>query len=421
WIAWRDTLYRNGVPVLHLSSPPATLNSVLRDDEGTLWVTTSRSGELHALHPARLTTIAEGLTNPVIYPIYQDSDGTLLAGGLGLFAALAPGARRFQSQPGPAGSQQLVTAFLRDGTGTLWVGTTRGLFTRAGGRFIPASEETLRAASIRVSFQDSRGRLWVGTDTGLIRREPLAAGGRWSWLRQKDGLPFPWIRVIRETADGALWLGTNGGGVIRLENGRFTAVTHAQGLSSDVVRAIFVTPDRRLWIGTESRGLNRLDANSVDAPGGPRIAVLSERQGLYSNGIHQIVGDAFGNLWMSSNHGIFRARLRDLDAVADGALARVPTVAYTERDGMQVREANGSVQDAGLRDRAGNLWFPTQRGVVRIDPRQALRPRRPPRPHIVRLRVGADEIPLTGDATRLSPSQRSFIVEYTAPSFQAPV
>ena len=44
--------------------------------------------------------------------------------------------------------------------------------------------------------------------------------------------------MIRETPDGALWIGTNGGGVIRLAAGRFTAITHAQGLSSDLVRAI---------------------------------------------------------------------------------------------------------------------------------------------------------------------------------------
>ncbi|HWM93054.1 MAG TPA: two-component regulator propeller domain-containing protein [Thermoanaerobaculia bacterium] len=421
WIAWRNTLYRNGVPVLGLTSPPGNVASVARDREGTLWVTTSRSGELHALHPARLATFAEGLPDPLIYSVYEDRDGTVLAGGFEHASALAPGARRFRPLPPVPASQQSVLSFLRDRAGDLWVGTTtRGIFLQDRGGFVPAGPEALRTAEVRAIHEDSRGALWVGTNIGLFRRGPRPEGSRWSWIRPEDGLPFPWVRVIKESQDGTLWLGTNGGGVIRLKDGRFTSIDQGRGLSSNLVRSIWVAPDGRLWIGTENRGLNRLDPASIDSPEGPRIAVLGQRQGLYSNGIHQIVADGLGNLWMSSNHGIFRAKLRDLDAVADGAASRVETVAYTERDGMRVREANGSVQDAGFRDRSGRIWFPTQAGVVRIDPRQALRSGPPPRPHVVRLLAGGEEVPVAGGAARLSPAQRSFTVEITAPSFQAP-
>ena len=64
--------------------------------------------------------------------------------------------------------------------------------------------------------------------------------------------------------------------------------------------------------------------------------------------------------------------------MADGRLPRLETVLYTERDGMGVREANGSVQDSGFRDRQGRIWFPTLDGVVRLDPRVLLRPSAPP-------------------------------------------
>ncbi len=407
WIAWRNTLYRNGVPALRLISPPGNVASVFRDREGTLWITSSRSGELHALHPARVATFAEGLPDPLVYAVYEDRDGTVLAGGFEQASALAPGARRFRPLPPLPEPQQSVLSFLRDRAGDLWVGTTlRGLFRLDGGGFEQAGPEALRTAEVRAIHEDARGVLWVGTNVGLFRRE----GDRWSWIRQADGLPFPWIRVIRETKDGALWLGTNGGGVIRFKDGRFTSVL---GLSSDLVRSIWVAPDGRLWIGTENRGLNRLDPKSL------RIAVLSQRQGLHSNGIHQIVPDGLGNLWMSSNQGIFSVRLRDLDAVADGRAARVETVAYTERDGMRAREANGGGQDSGFRDRSGRIWFPTIAGVVRVDPRQILHGGPTPRPHVVRLLAGGEEVPLERE-TRLSPAQRSFAVEFTAPSFQAP-
>ncbi|MES1242477.1 MAG: ATP-binding protein, partial [Acidobacteriota bacterium] len=419
WIAWRNTLYRDGVPVLSLPSPLSTFNSVEIHGEGTLWATTSTAGELHALHPARVSTVVDGLPNPAVYPVYEDRDGTILAGGYEFLAGLPLGARRFEARPQPPIFKSNVMSFLRDRAGALWVGTLRGLFVQGPGGFLPADDEALRMSSVFALYEDSRGVLWAGTQRGLARREAPVAGGRWSWIRPEDGFPFSFTRVIRETKDGALWFGTNGAGVIRLKDGRFTAVTRAQGLSSDVVRAIWIAPDGRLWIGTEGRGLNRLDPATVGLER-PRIAVLTTRQGLFSNGIHQVLGDGLGNVWMSSNQGIFRARLADLEAVADGVRPRVETVSYTERDGMRTPEANGGVQDAGLRDRAGNLWFPTQDGLVRIDPRTALRPGAPAQVHVVRLRVGADEVPLVAGAARLSPAQRSFAVEFTAPSFQAP-
>ncbi len=413
------TLFHDGRPVLTLPPDPGGLGPIYRGRDGTVWVGTSRRGELHAFHPARIATFAEGLPSSAVYPVYEDRDGTIWAGGGDFLALLAPGAERFRPLPNPAGPGQSVLAFLRDRQGTFWIGTSRGLYTLDADGIKPAGDERSRNLAVRALFEDSRGGFWAGTEQGLFHREPLAQGGRWSWLRAADGLPFPWLRVIRETPDGALWIGTNGGGVIRLAAGRFTAITHAQGLASDLVRGLFIAPDGRLWVATENRGLSRLDPASVGRPGGPRVAVVGTRQGLPVSGVHQIVADGLGNLWMSSNEGIFRARLDDLNAVADGRLPRLETILYTERDGMGVREANGSVQDAGFRDREGRIWFPTLDGVVRLDPRELLRRSDPPPVYVEGLRLGEEETPL-GAAVRLQPQQRSFALEFTAPSFLAP-
>jgi signal transduction histidine kinase/ligand-binding sensor domain-containing protein/DNA-binding response OmpR family regulator len=419
WAGVSKTLTHDGRPVLRLSTEIGGIGSITLGRDGTVWIATMRRGELHALHPARVAAFAEGLPSPVVYPIYEDRQGTIWTGGLDFLAALTPGTERFRSFPNPAGPGQSVYAFLRDRAGTFWVGTSRGLYTLGADGFKPAGDERNRNHAAAAIFEDSRGGLWIGTEEGLFHREPVTQGGRWRWLRKEDGLPFPWIRVIRETPDGTLWIGTNGGGVIRLAGGKFTSITHAQGLASDLVRSVWVDPKGNLWIGTENRGLSRLDPASVGRPGGPRVAVVGARQGLPSSGVHQIVADGLGNLWMSSNDGIFRARLDDLNAVADGRLPRLPTVLYSERDGMRVREANGSVQDAGLRDRDGRIWFPTMAGAVRLDPRELLRPGAPPPVYIEGLRLGEEEAPV-GRAIRLLPPHRSFALEFTAPSFLAP-
>jgi signal transduction histidine kinase/ligand-binding sensor domain-containing protein/CheY-like chemotaxis protein len=412
WAGSYKTLFRDGQPVLSLSAETGGVSSLYLGRDGTIWLATDRRGELHALRPARIANLSAGLSNPVLYPVYEDRDGTIWTGGSDL-GALAPGASRFRSFPNPAGPGYIVRAFLRDRSGTFWIGTSHGLYTLGPGGFALAGDERARDAVVGALFEDSSGGLWAGSEQGLFHRDPR---GAWTWLRPEDGLPFSWIRVIRETPDGALWMGTNGGGLIRLAGGRFTVITHAQGLASDLVRALWIAPDGRLWVGTENRGLSRLDPR---VPGNPRVAGVGMRQGLASNGVHQMVPDGLGNLWMSSNEGIFRARLEDLNAVADGRLPRLETILYTERDGMAVREANGGVQDAGLRDRQGRIWFPTIDGLARLDPRELLRRPEPPPVHVEGLRIGDEESPVSGPL-RLRPPQRTFALEFTAPSFTAP-
>jgi signal transduction histidine kinase len=54
--------------------------------------------------------------------------------------------------------------------------------------------------------------------------------------------------------------------------------------------------------------------------------------------------------------------------MADGRRMTVAVVRYGEADGMKTPECNGGTQPAGWRARDGTLWFPTQQGVVAIDP-----------------------------------------------------
>ncbi len=46
------------------------------------------------------------------------------------------------------------------------------------------------------------------------------------------------MRVFQQTPDGALWMGTNGGGLARYQRGRFRRVATADGLPLDLVRSL---------------------------------------------------------------------------------------------------------------------------------------------------------------------------------------
>jgi ligand-binding sensor domain-containing protein len=97
-------------------------------------------------------------------------------------------------------------------------------------------------------------------------------------------------------------MGTNGGGLSRLSKRRFTNITTSTGLPSNFVRSLYADDDGWLWAGTEGMGLARLDPGewTNERTSSHRIVSIRQNDGLFDNGVHQILDDGLGRLWMSS-------------------------------------------------------------------------------------------------------------------------
>src|SRR5262249_19768576 len=197
--------------------------------------------------------------------------------------------------------------------------------------------------------------LWLGTTTGLYRlhNESLDHYGT------VDGLPGQGISALVLDAHDTLWVGTRHG-LAKRAGQRFVTDSAWGDLASDHVRSFHLQADGTLWVGTFDDGIVRLK--------GGRASRLTTRDGLFANGAFQILEDDRGQFWISCNRGIYRVRRRKLNDFADRRSRVVNTVAYGARDGMRSVEANGGRQPAGVRLRDGRLVFPTQDGIVVIDP-----------------------------------------------------
>ncbi len=421
WLGIDTRLYRNGELVLESRSP---ITSMAFDHEGSLWVA---ADGLHRLKPAVFRTYgpADGaVTN--VYPIYEDSEGRIWLGSLSEgIARYEDGA--FQVIARGAGTPTLPQAILEDRSGRVWVGRINyGACVLEG---TACTQMVLPGHTVKAIYEDRSGILWFGTDRGLYR-DSLGSVER---LTTEDGLPHNFVRVIHEAKDGSLWLGTNGGGVARYFRGKIESLTTADGLSSNLVRSIFEDEAGVIWIGTEDRGLNRIEltAAATGAEGATtlgstvRISVIRRQHGLYDDGIHSILPDGEGRFWMSSNRGIFWVLRSDLEEFVAGRVGGIHSISYTERDGLENREANGGVQSPAIVAGDGRLWFATQAGVSVVDPgdthpdevtfpvyvESVLVPGEPSAPP----GVGSDSVPV-----RLEASQRDFEITYTALSFLAP-
>src|SRR5262249_48634151 len=118
------------------------------------------------------------------------------------------------------------------------------------------SETGLPASSVYAIKQTRDGYLWLGTEEGLLRFDGVkfTVFDKNNTEAIKDNI----IRTLYEGRDGSLWIGFNGGGVVQLKNGKFTAYTVKEGLSGNYVRAICEDREGSLWISTRDNGLNRL-------------------------------------------------------------------------------------------------------------------------------------------------------------------
>jgi signal transduction histidine kinase len=82
-------------------------------------------------------------------------------------------------------------------------------------------------------------------------------------------------------------------------------------------------------------------------------------------------------------------------------------------------ECNGGGQPAGWKRRDGTLWFPTARGVVRVDPAAVTSNAVPPPVAIERVLVDRTEVDPRGEID-VSPGRRDLEIHYTGLSYSAP-
>ncbi|MFC4727861.1 diguanylate cyclase [Coralloluteibacterium thermophilus] len=451
WIAAGDTLYRlrgDGIEPVHRVPGRGSLTALLQDRYGDLWLGTENRS-LVRIGARGLERLPGGEVQPPgrIVNLLEDAEGSIWAGANGgLFRLRETLFTRLTQRDGLSGDY--VRALLEDDAGDLWVGSAGGLDrVRADGRIEPLVLDAEVPPSVLSLARTGDGDLWVGAFGGRVFQ---VRGGR--LLRQydaSDGLPRGHVRAIAAEPDGgAVWVATQlgparivDGRVERplmgaLPGGLITALAWIDGaLWVGSVQGASVLRDGRVrsvpladlsgartvfgfqaigddvWIATD-RGLYR-DQGGV-------LARVGLEQGLPVDTVFQVVADGIGNAWISSNRGMLRARMDDLDAVADGRLARLPVDRYDETDGMSNAQGNGSSGPSLLRRRDGSVWMATAGGISVVDPERWLGVRGRPAPVPQIASVWADGQPLAWRDGQSLPGGVRIAVAYVGLSFLLP-
>ena len=305
--------------------------SLARGQDGTIWV--EREGVVSALKEGQLTV--EVSTNYYV-------QGICAARGGGLWVACNSGIRKWKDGQWAADlgaapwGWDVIANFTETSAGVLAGGTSgNGLWLFFTGQTnMPALHldhtNGLPSDWVLSSWEDREKNLWCGTGAGLvvIRRsnlETISPPDKWKSRPVLSVLPAP---------DGALWVGTEGAGLYRLQNGGWTNFDTAQGIRNSYVWSLAADGAGRIWAGTWGGGLFAQKGDAFDfAPGledfrAPMPALLFLRD----------------ELWIGTTAGVLRYH--------DGKL---------ERFGEIAGQPFGDVR-AMAQDKSGALWFGTAGG-----------------------------------------------------------
>lgn len=370
-----------------------------------------------------------GLAQGRVRAMLEDTRGDLWVGSFGGgVQRVAAASRRdgiewpFESLPFDAAAPEgarLVWNLLQDRAGRVWAATEDGLYwtdpDRPQWRREPALPPTLRAGSTRVMLEDVRGRLWVGSSSGLWRfdafgepRRPIAlarAGAEEPWFAQQDRS----IYALHRDNEQRIWVGTSGGLHILDPDGTPLARYRvADGLPGAIVWDIHRHADGALFIGSNG-GLARVaDASDVAAL---RFEPFGRLAGLPSGMIYAIASDRQGQLWLTSNRGLIR-----LDP------ASLRHRVWRRRDGIASDEfASGAVASGSQ----GWLYFGGIDGLTAVQPERLRDLPESPRPSLARTSIGDLELAPTASPTRLplldlQHGHAPLIVDFTGLVYDAP-
>ena len=428
-----------------------SVRNVLLDRNGNLWIASGSQGllRINGQQVSRFTT-KDGLSSDSVGNLYEDRDGNLwvgtTSGGLDRFRDGS--FTTYAKEEGLSVDQ--AYAVIEDHAGDIWVSTPDGLDRLHGNQvqLYKSDDKALETGALR---EDHASRLLVGTSSGGVLQ--LTDGKIVSMLSERDGIPPYFTSAILEDAMHQLWIAPRGGGLVRYADGKTSMYTTVDGLHSNalfslaegmdgtlwigsddgldaikdghvaghpiaknnlagaLVVSLCVDSRNALWIGTAGRGLFRLENG--------RFTQYTTHQGLPDDTVNSIVEDAARNLWIGSDHDVVRLARQDLDAVAAGTIQAMTPLVFGTADGMKSAETTGGVHPAVWRARDGRLWFPTNRGVVVVDPMRLLLNDRPLPAHVEDMVADDLQIGLSAPM-RLKPGTRRIEFRYTAPSLSSP-
>lgn len=291
----------------------------------------------------RQLRVEDGLSQSTVFASLQDNIGFMWFGtSSGLNKYDGYGFKVYVNNPSDTSSvsDDGIVSLFEDSQGTLWIGTIDGnlnKYHRLSDSFIhrdinvfldkiydneqsyyeyPIAFSRNQNSTITSIIEDADGNLWVGTwGNGIIILDKNFSKIKhlYRYGTEKNSLSSNRISKLVIDKNNVIWIGTFGGGLCKAwkdENNNFSCVAYSysqnnyQGLSDDKILTMFNDKNNNLWIGTFYGGLNFLSSEEKNKI--PRLAKFviynpsSSKNSISGTTIMALSQDSFGNIWIGT-------------------------------------------------------------------------------------------------------------------------
>ena len=355
------------------------------------------------------------LPNNSVWTINEDANGGVwigtYSGGIGYLSFNDHHFVHVRQNTNSSMNNNSVSTFAEDPNGNFWIGTEgAGLnyynrHTKSFKHYIhSAGENSLSYDNVKSLVTDKNNNLWIGMYEGGLDMLDVEEGRFFNFKydpEDKASLVDNSVYALEAEADSGLWVATSSGaidyfsfrdqkfyhvvpkadvqdaagshfinGMCRgINNNLWVASKHGLGLlniatkeytnyffnpgdtddfGSNELFCVLEESDSRIWLGTRGYGLfsfNPITKTFTAHPG---------HDGLVATAIYSILQDGRGNLWLSTNNGLFKYDQQD------NSYRR-----FDSSDGLQ---GNLFFPNSALKCRNGQLVFGGTNGFTLFDP-----------------------------------------------------
>lgn len=399
------------IPLLEKGSDGKALfvRHIFRDENDQLWFGTESGVYIYNLQTKKIVSIQHVYNDPysisdnAIYSIYQDRDGGMWIGtyfgGVNYFTESYSQFEKFYPLKGVNSiSGKCISEFCQDDQQNIWIGTEdAGLncLDPANMKFeqgiVPASnihallldndklwvgtfssglyivdiktrkilshkissdKSTLNSNDIYSIYRDYSGTVWVGTTLGLNIYDEVND----TFKPIQEQSINSQVNDILEDNKNILWFATLGNGLFSYDKLKNKWTNYKSPIEKDNVKGEMITclledHNHQVWIATEGAGLCMYDRNSDSF-----INKYNTDNGLPNDVIYKMIEDNGGNIWGSTNKGIFKL---------DPRIGKI--LAYTYIDGLPGDQFN---YKSGFKSKDGKIYFGLTKGFISFYPDQ---------------------------------------------------
>ncbi|MBC8043063.1 MAG: hypothetical protein IAF08_06420 [Rhizobacter sp.] len=187
-------------------------------------------------------------------------------------------------------SNSEINSFSEDSEGNIWIATKDGVSMLSGTTLKKYTEKQgFPVGNVR-TIRAAPDGLWMATERGVAYRS--FATEKLRYFTSRDGLGSDNVYAVELAPDGGLWAATTDGLSI------FEGTRWRQYTTGYKARCLFIDNTGAIWLGTETQGVIKIAQEGTQ--------VFRADNGLFSNNIYALAGDDLGTKWIGTDRGATR-------------------------------------------------------------------------------------------------------------------